>query len=396
MRILHVSESLDPAHGGTPAVPKALASAQAALGHDVTILTRDEPGRADAIRESMASIPHSDRVRIETVPRGGRLDMWVNRAARAWASEHAGDFDFAHLHSMWSPIPHGAARGLASAGVPYTLCPHGMLDEWSMSRSRAKKTAHLTLVSRRTMRRCAFIHALNGHEAACVGAFGFGPPVEVIGNGVQPAEYASIPDRDEFSRAHPEIGDGPYVVFLGRLHPGKGLELLTSAFAQIAGAYPDARLVLVGPDAGARAGIERAAGDAGISDRVVLPGPVYGREKLAALAGAVCYALPSEHEGFSVAICEALACATPVVISPACHFGEVADAGAGFVVPREAGAIADAIGRLLGDRDVAAAMGRKGRELVFERYTWPGVAARCVHLYQQHAASAEAGPPAGR
>ncbi len=396
MRILHVSESLDPAHGGTPAVPKALASAQAGLGHDVTILTRDEPGRADAIRESMASIPHADKVRIIGVPRGGRLDMWVNRSARAWALQHAHEFDFAHLHSMWSPIPHGAARGLSAGGVPYTLCPHGMLDEWSMARSRSKKMLHLALVSRRTMRRCAFIHALSEHEAECVRSFGFGPPVEIIGNGVQPAEYESIPDPGEFRSAHPVLGDGPYVVFLGRLHPGKGLDLLTSAFGWVAGRFPDARLVLIGPDAGAREDVERVAGEAGLSDRVVLPGPVYGREKLAALAGAVCYALPSEHEGFSVAICEALACGTPVLISPECHFAEVERAGAGVVVERRADAIAGALASMLEDPDRAAAMGRRGRGLVFERYTWPGVAARCVELYQRYAPPAEAGQPEGR
>lgn len=389
MRILHVSESLDPAHGGTPAVPKALASAQAALGHEVTILTRHEPDRLDAIRESMAGIPGADRVRTETVPRGNRLDSLLSRPARAWARTNAGGFDFAHLHSMWSPIPHGAARGLAERGVPYTLCPHGMLDEWSMAQSKLKKAVHLALVSRRTMRGCAFVHALSEYEKSCVVRTGFGIPAEVIGNGVQPAEYESIPDPAEFRSAHPAIGDRPYVVFLGRLHPGKGLDLLTEGFARVAADHPDAALVLVGPDAGAKAGVEKNAEQHGLADRVVLTGPVYGREKLAALAGAVCYCLPSEHEGFSVAICEALACGTPVVISPECHFDEVEAAGAGIVVARTAGAIAGALGTMLADPDRAKAMGEAGRALVFERFTWPSVATRCVELYQRHGGPAD-------
>ena len=386
MRILHVSESLDPAHGGTPAVPKALASAQAGLGHDVTILTRDEPGRAEAIRESMAGIPDSEKVTIAGVGAGSALDRFANRSARAWGAERAHEFDFAHLHSMWSPIPHGAARGLQRARIPYTLCPHGMLDEWSMAQKRAKKALHLAIASRRTMRSAAFIHALSAYERECVESFGFGRPIEVIGNGVQPAEYESVPDPEEFRAAHPEIGDRPYVVFLGRLHPGKGLDLLARGFGRIAGAHPDARLVLVGPNAGARAGVESAAREGGVADRVVFTGAVYGREKLAALAGAVCYGLPSEHEGFSVAICEALACGTPVVISPECHFDEVVDGGAGVVVPRDPSAIGDALGAMLDDPDRARAMGDAGRAMVFERFTWPAVAQRCVDLYQQHGA----------
>lgn len=388
MRILHVSESLDPAHGGTPAVPKALASAQASLGHDVTILTRCEPERMEVIRESMAGIQGADLVRIETVPRGGRLDSFLSRTARDWTRSHAGSFDFGHLHSMWSPIPHGAARGLAEGGVPYTLCPHGMLDAWSMAQSKLKKAVHLALVSRRTMRGCAFVHALSEYEKSCVVRMGFGVPVEVIGNGVQPAEYESIPDPADFRSAHPAIGNRPYVVFLGRLHPGKGLGLLAEGFARIARDHPDAALVLVGPDAGARPGVERVAQERGISDRVVFAGPVYGRDKLAALAGAVCSCLPSEHEGFSVAICEALACGTPVVISPECHFDEVERAGAGVVAARTAEAIAGALGEMLGDPERARAMGEAGRAMVFERYTWPAVASRCVGLYQLHVGAA--------
>jgi glycosyltransferase involved in cell wall biosynthesis len=384
MRVLHVSESLDPAHGGTPAVPKAIAAAQAGSGHEVTILTRDEPDRAGAIRNSMASIPHADRVRIATVPRGGRFDALINRAARAWARDHGGGFDFAHLHSMWSPIPHGAARGLADAGVPYTLCPHGMLDDWSMARSRARKSLHLALVSRETLARAAFLHALSEHERDCTARFGFAPPIEIVGNGVQPGEYETLPDPAAFRAAHPAIAPGPFVVFLGRLHPGKGLELLTRAFARVAPDFPDSSLVLVGPDAGAKAGIVHAAAETGIAGRVVFTGPAYGRDKLAALAGAACYALPSEHEGFSVAVCEALACGTPVIISPECHFEEVARAGAGLVVPREESALAAALGRLLGDAGTARAMGRRGRELVFERYTWPVIAERLLGLYTRH------------
>jgi glycosyltransferase involved in cell wall biosynthesis len=255
MRILHVSESLDPAHGGTPAVPKLLGAAQAALGHAVTILTRDEPARADAIRESMEAIPGAGAIRIETVPREGGVGSVVSAGARRWAGEAAGSFDFAHLHSMWSPIPHGAARGLARAGVPYCVCPHGMLDAWSMRQSRQRKRLHLALVSRRTMARAAFVHALNEHEAACVRAFGFGPPAEVLGNGINPEMLDAMPAPGAFRERYPELGDDPFVLFLSRLHHKKGLDLLVPAFARVAAGDPIAPgSWSSGPTAGRRRG----------------------------------------------------------------------------------------------------------------------------------------------
>lgn len=396
MRILHVSESLDPAHGGTPAVPKALAAAQAGLGHEVTILTRDEPGRREAIRDSMESIPGADRVRVATVPRGGRLDAWLNRAAKAWAGAHAGEFDFAHLHSMWSPIPHGAARGLEAGGVPFTLCPHGMLDGWSMARSRWKKQLHLGLVSRRTMRRGAFIHALNEHEAGCVRAFNFGPPTEILNNGVFPAAFEHLPARGRFRARHPELGEGPLIVFLSRLHVKKGLDHLAGAFERFSPGHPEARLVVIGPDGGARAEFERRIAGAALEGRVQLTGPLYGPEKIEALVDAACFCLPSRQEGFSVAICEALACGTPVVISPDCHFPEVEAEGAGLVVPRDEEAIASAWRALLSEPERATEIGRKGRSLVFSRYTWPAVAERSVALYAKYKDRTTAGTTIGR
>ena len=348
MRILHVSETLDPAHGGTPAVPKLLGAAQAALGHEVTILTRDEPSRAEAIRESLDAIPGASALRIETVAPEGGLGSILNRGARRWVAERSSGFDFAHLHSMWSPVPHGAARGLARARIPYCLCPHGMLDAWSMAQSAARKRVHLALVGRRTMARAAFVHALNPHEAECVRRFGFGSPIEVLGNGINPELVGSLPEPGSFRSQHPVLGDDPFVLFLSRLHHKKGLDLLAPAFVRLAQADPRVRLVVVGPDGGARAAFEQAINSAGVAGRVVLTGPLYGRDKLGALADASVFCLPSRQEGFSVAICEAMAAGLPVVISEACHFPEAIEAGAGHLCALEAGSIAEALLAVLG------------------------------------------------
>ena len=120
---------------------------------------------------------------------------------------------------------------------------------------------------------------------------------------------------------------------------------------------------------------------AGLTDRVHLLGPISAAEKWDALAAATCFCLPSRQEGFSMAILEALAARVPVVISDACHFPEVADRGAGVVVPLDAGAIAAALDRVLTDADGRRAMGAAGRRLVEERYTWRRAAEISITAY---------------
>ena len=114
-----------------------------------------------------------------------------------------------------------------------------------------------------------------------------------------------------------------------------------------------------------------------------LVGPLHGARKYAALRSAACFCLPSRQEGFSIAILEAMACGLPVVISEECHFPEVAQSGAGRVVPLEPAALAAALGEVLEDRNAARRMGDAGAQLVQSRYTWPGIAEQFLSIYRQ-------------
>jgi glycosyltransferase involved in cell wall biosynthesis len=172
------------------------------------------------------------------------------------------------------------------------------------------------------------------------------------------------------------------MLFLSRLHFKKGLDLLALAFIRVAAADKDLHLVVAGADNGAKDSFVRDIDAAGLADRVHVVGPLYGAVKLSAYRNATCFCLPSRQEGFSLAVTEALACGTPVVITQDTHFPEAAQAGAGIETNLDPAVIADAVLKITrAPLEVQEVMGMAGRRLVQQRFTWPRIAGMTLNLY---------------
>ena len=175
----------------------------------------------------------------------------------------------------------------------------------------------------------------------------------------------------------------PLLLFMGRLHPLKGADILLDAFVQVQTRVPGAVLMMAGPDEWRLEAEWRTRVAAhGLQNHVIFPGMLTGDEKADVLARANLFSLPSVGEGFSMAVLEALAASTAVILSPGCHFAEVESAGAGVVVEAEAAAMADALTRLLASPTRLHEMGQAGRRLVAERYSWDRIAARLADIYR--------------
>jgi glycosyltransferase involved in cell wall biosynthesis len=257
-----------------------------------------------------------------------------------------------------------------------------MLDPWSLKQKALKKKLALTLGYRTMLNRAAFLHVLNADEQSLLAPLGLRTRMEVIPNGIFLSEIDEA--RSTSTTATSSCDTQPFVLFLSRLHYKKGLDYLADAFAQLHGKRPDWRLVVAGPDGGERHPFEQRVGRLQLNGSVRVVGPVYGAEKFDLLKSAACFCLPSRQEGFSVAILEAMACRVPVVVSENCHFPEVADVGAGRVVPLDANAVATALLEVTtADPDQRRRMGDAGRRLVEERFTWDKVAARSVDAYDR-------------
>ncbi len=363
----------------------SLAAAQAQLGEWVGIVSYDVNGEGDhdANRVPPASVPNSELIHVSQLPPPGSVERLTASRAGRHLDRLINQGDVLHLHGVWDPLVRGAADVARRRRIPYVVTPHGMLDPWSLEQRKWKKKLALLVTYKRMLNGAAFLHALNADEARLIEPLKLTCPVRIVPNGVFMEELEPLPPTGSFCAEFPQLEGRPYILFMSRLHYKKGLDLLADAFANVATRFGDLQLVVAGPDDGAEADFERRVEAHGLSHRVHLTGPIYGRTKLAALGDCTMFCLPSRQEGFSMAITEALGCGAPVVITETCHFPEVAEAGAGEVVDTDSAAVAGAFGRLLEDPKLRTRMGQAGRALVKSRFTWPKIASRTMDAYHQ-------------
>lgn len=383
MKILHVIPSLNPADGGPPRITLRLAAGAASLGHEATILYHDTPAAHAAIEQQAAEIPGCDRVRYHILSPQPRLENLFPGEVHKKIDCIIGDFDIVHIHSIWDGISRATMMCAYRRSIPFAILANGMLDPWSLAQKRLKKRVLLALGLRKLMNRAAFFQAGNIDEKAGFVRAGIKTPIEIIANGIDPQQFETLPPPGQFYAAHPELKNRPYVVFMGRLHHKKGLDFLAAAFTELAPKHPDLQLVIAGPDEGALTDFQDDIRLAKLSDRTHIVGPIFGPERFSLLRDAACFCLPSRQEGFSVAVLEAMACAVPVVISEPCHFPQVAERGAGEVVPLNVPDITAALNRILSDAALQKSMSQAARQLVFEKFTWPQIANELVAAYER-------------
>ena len=385
MKILHAISDLNPAGGGPQVIALSLAAGQAGLGHEVTLATTLDEAGAKWLEGRRKAVPGLDRVKIQNVGiSGGKAAVLLGRATSPELDKMIAAHEAVHLHSVWDPIVRVAGDSARRQGKPYFILLNGMLDPWSLSQSKWKKKLAMALGYRRLFNGAAALHLGNRDERELIAPLKLGCGSEIIPNGMFIEEVTPLPERGKFVAKHPQLAGRKFVLFLSRLHYKKGLDYLAGAFEVVARALPEVMLVVAGPEGGAEVDFKQRIASAGLNDRVILPGPIFGGAKFEALVDATCFCLPSRQEGFSMAITEALACGTPVVISENCHFPEVAEARAGAVVKLEAELVGRALIDVLDSDRLRAEQSANAARLIRERYTWPKIAEMAVAMYRKH------------
>jgi glycosyltransferase involved in cell wall biosynthesis len=332
MKILRAIHTVNPALGGPIESVKQSSAILSRRGHVVEIISLDAPGDP-WVRDS--PVP----VHALGPGRGGY--GYAPRFSR-WIKERRDQYDAVIVHGIWQYNSFGVWRGLSGSGTPYFVFPHGMLDPWfkrTYPLKHIKKLLYWPWGEYRVLRDAAAVLFTSEEERRLAReSFSLYTCNEIVVSYGTAAPAMDLEKaREDFFEAFPKLRGQRFFLFLGRLHEKKGSDLLIDAFVALrnsADAGSSMHLVLAGPCADDEylRHLKQLAGVANIDDSITFTGMLTGNRKWGAFSAAEAFVLPSHQENFGIAVVEALACGTPVLISNQVNiWREIEADGAGYV-----------------------------------------------------------------
>jgi glycosyltransferase involved in cell wall biosynthesis len=347
-----------------------------AAGPSYSVVRTCESLRAEGHRASLATIGRANLGDgVNVFPPGfGPARLGPSPRLRQWleAQAQSGTVDVLHNHGLWMLPNIYPSRVARRYGIPLLVSPRGMLSEWALRHGSPVKRLFWPLVQRPALSAVSCFHATAASEYDDVRRLGFRQPVAVIPNGID------IPDR-----ANSFDGNKRSLLFLGRIHPKKGVDLLLQAWRQVSPRFPDWHLRVAGPDNGGYLFEMQALAQELELQRIEFSGPLFGEAKLAAYRDAELFVLPTHSENFGMTVAESLAAGTPAIVSRGAPWEGLVSQGAGWWI--EIGVeplIACLETALAQQRPFLQAMGQRGRSWMQTDFSWPHLARQLAETYR--------------
>ena len=387
MNILHVVPYFQDAwaYGGIPRLATAMARGLARRGHQVTVCTTDVCDVSSRARAGERD-PEVPNLHVHVFPNlSNRLayhwQLFTPIGLTAHLRNRARQFDIAHLHACRNLPGVIAARALRRANVPYVISPNGTAP--AIERRILAKRAFDWIAGRRTLAGSARVLAVTESERQQLRNLGIDTSrITVVPNPIDEDEFAARPDGQRFRALH-ALDDRPVVLFLGKLTPRKGVDVLLEAFERLP--RRDATLVIAGNDMGSGTAVDALTGRLHLRGRTHRIGLLRGIERLDALAAADVVVYPSRDEVFGLVAAEALLCGTPVIVCDDSGCGEIVhELGGGLCVPYGSPAkLSIAIAAVLDSAETWTERARAAGARVRERFGSASVCERLESLYRE-------------
>ncbi|WP_040695290.1 hormogonium polysaccharide biosynthesis glycosyltransferase HpsP [Nodosilinea nodulosa] len=387
MRVLQIVPSISLVYGGPSQMVRGFAQGLAAAGAEVTILTTNSNGDAG---QPPLDVPLGVPVKEDDYTvRYFACAPWrrykFSAGLLGWLYQHGREYDLAHIHALFSPLSTAAAAIARSRHLPYVLRPLGTLDPADLQKKKYLKQVYGRLLEAPNLNGAAALHFTSPIEAEVSHRFGATAPDWVIPLGVQPPPQIADADRQTILAQLGIPSDRPLLLYLSRIDPKKGLDLLLPALEQLTAEGLDFHLVLAGgnpQDPAYEKGVVQRIEAGWLRDRTSLPGFVTGPTKAALLQSADLFVLPSHYENFGIAVAEAMAAGVPVVVSKGVYiWPDIAASGSGWVCGLTVAELAQGMAAAISNPNERQRRGQQAQAHAREHYNWDAIAQKTLVAY---------------
>ena len=394
MRILQIVPSISLIYGGPSQMVMGLSSALARENVKVTILTTDSNGDSG---QKPLDVPLNSPVKQD----GYEIIYFRCSPFRRykfsldllkWLNNHAHEFDLAHIHALFSPISSVAATVCRQKNLPYILRPLGTLDPADLRKKKQLKQLYAAILERANLAGAAAIHFTSDQEAKISERFGVSTHDLVIPLGVIPPlkEGGRGGGADGGNAIRTQFGiplNVPLVLFMSRIDPKKGLNLLIPALEKLLAEGGNFYFVLAGTnpqDPNYEEKIRLQIQNSPLRSHTTITGFVTGELKSALLQAADLFVLPSYYENFGIAVAEAMVAQVPVIISDQVHiWHQVRDSESGWVGTTDVESLVELLRFALQNPEECRRRGLCAQEYALQNFSWQAIARQTIQAYNQ-------------
>ena len=385
MNILHVVPAFAPCFsaGGVVNAAYQIAKKQVEMGHNVCVFT------TDSCKERLAMNKHYD-VDVDGIKVyyfknlsnsvKNKLTIDTPLALPFKLRKMIKNFDIIHIHEHRHFLAIATHRYAVKNNIPYVLQAHGSVLPFFQK--EGLKEIFDKLWGFNILHDASKVFALTEVEKGQYLEMGVKEEnIEIVPLGINVGEYSNLPNKGVFKSKH-NIGENEQLIlFLGRIHKIKGIDLLIESFARLK--RDDVKLAIVGGDYGFLDSAKELISKYHLEDKVIFPGVLVGREKQEALVDCDIFVMPSRYESFTTSGLEAMACGKPLVLTKNNHIQDWVDNNVGLIADFDPKSLSDSLEKLLSNKELQSSFGKQGINLIHSKYNWDIIVKQIKEIYGQ-------------
>ncbi len=372
------------AYGGTVNVAYNISKELAKRGHEVTVYTSDTLDKDSRQKENFAVINDIKVYYFKNI--SNRL-AWarfvLNTGVISALRKNINDFDIIHLHGLRNFQNIFCYYYAKKHNIPYIVQAHGDLP-YANQKVLIKKAID-SIIGYRLLRDAYKVIALNKTEADQYKKMGVSEKkIEIVPNGIDLSEYESLPERGQFRNKYRINNNEKIILYLGRIHKTKGIDLLIKAYSKLVKNMEVLRLVIVGPDDGCLFELKKRIDELGIEEKVIFTGPLFNHDKLSAYLDADVLVYPGIHEIFGLVPFEAIICGKPVIVADNDGCGEIVkEADCGYLVRYgDVEGLKNQILYVLNNIEEAKKKVLQGQRYIYKNFAWGEIIKKVEYAYE--------------